>query len=37
MVADLRRCVESAKSTPNTDPLPISKVLNNLERKFIGT
>ena len=36
-VFDLRRCVESAKSTPNADPLPISKVLNNLERKFIGT
>ena len=37
MVADLRRYIESAKSIPNTDPLSISKVLNNLERKFIGT
>ncbi|MFM8931219.1 MAG: Fe2+-dependent dioxygenase [Gemmataceae bacterium] len=37
IVADLRRCVETAKSTPDTDPLPISKGLNNLERKVIGT
>jgi PKHD-type hydroxylase len=37
MVADLRRCVEAAKATPGADPLPISKVLNNLERKFIAT
>ena len=37
MVADLRRCVETAKAIPNGDPLPISKVLGNLERKFIST
>jgi PKHD-type hydroxylase len=37
MVADLRRCVEAAKSLPGADPLPISKVLGNLERKFIGS
>ena len=37
MVADLRRCVEAAKLVPGADPLPISKVLGNLERKFIGS
>ena len=37
MVADLRRCVEAAKQIPGADPLPISKVLGNLERKFIAT
>lgn len=37
MVADLRRCVEAAKRVPGADPLPISKVLGNLERKFIAT
>jgi hypothetical protein len=37
MVADLGRCVETAKTIPGADPLPISKVLNNLERKFIAT
>jgi PKHD-type hydroxylase len=36
MVADLRRCVEAAKRVPGADPLPISKVLRNLERKFIS-
>ena len=35
MVADLRRCVETAKAIPDGDPLAISKVLGNLERKFI--
>ncbi|MFM8892882.1 MAG: Fe2+-dependent dioxygenase [Planctomycetia bacterium] len=37
MVADLRRCVEAAKAVPGADPLPISKVLGDLERKFIGS
>ncbi len=37
MVADLRRCVEAAKRVSGADPLPISKVLGNLERKFIAT
>ncbi|RLS33520.1 MAG: Fe2+-dependent dioxygenase [Planctomycetota bacterium] len=37
MVADLRRCVETAKAIPLGDPLAISKVLGNLERKFIST
>lgn len=37
MVADLRRCVETAKKLPDGDPLPLSKVLGIMERKFIST
>ena len=37
VVADLRRCVETARRTPGVDPLPIAKVLNTLERRFIST
>jgi PKHD-type hydroxylase len=35
-VAELRRCVEAARRS-GADPLPLVKVLNTLERRFIST
>ena len=37
IVADLRRCVEAARTASDGQSLEIAKVLANLERKFIGT
>lgn len=37
VVAELRRCVETVRRTPGGDPLPLVKVLNTLERRFIAT
>lgn len=37
VVADLRRCVEAARRTPGGEPLPLVRVLNTLERRFIST
>jgi PKHD-type hydroxylase len=37
IVADLRRCLDTARGQPGGQSLEIAKVLANLERKFIGT
>lgn len=36
IVSELRQCLESLKGIPGADPLPLAKVLNTLERKFIA-